>query len=184
MTTHAILIKNHVAATDVRSYNRSAVAGSAVDIDNGNVFRLDSVSTESNYGEVWVVSAPSLSGSTMNSLWMAGSPDTVVTTVDGSYKYKGLTQDPRNFYNSGSVVFDAFKPQVGDIITVTAPALDSASTNTYALSSDGVYTLEWSGSAPTGRLAFRYLATTYISIGSGAINSQRVTAYKLECIAN
>ena len=46
MTTHAVLIKNQIAAADVRSYNRSAVAGSAVDLDNGNVFRLDSVSTQ------------------------------------------------------------------------------------------------------------------------------------------
>lgn len=184
MTTHAVLIQNMVAAKSVDSYNRSAIAGSAVNLDNGNVFRLDSQSSTSGEAEVWVVTAPTLSGSTMNGLWMAASPDNVVTTIDGSLSYRGLNQDPRNFYNAGAKVFDAFKPQVGDVITLTADAFDSATAQAYANSSTGVYTLAWGASVVASSLSLRYLATTYISIGSGAMDNQRVASFKMEVIAN
>jgi hypothetical protein len=183
MADHGILIQNKVAAFDVGSYNRSVVAGSAVDIDNGNVFRLDSQSSTAGQTEVWAVTAPTTSGSTMNGLWMAATPE-VPITWDGTLAYKGLNQDPRRFYNKGAYVFDAFKLVPGDIITVTADNLDSSSVNTYANSSTGVYTLAWSASTSASSLNLRYLKTTYISIGSGAIDNQRKTAYKFEVIAN
>ena len=119
----------------------------------------------------------------MNGLWMAATPE-VPITWDGTLAYKGLNQDPRRFYNKGAYVFDAFKLVPGDIITVTADNLDSSSVNTYANSSTGVYTLAWSASTSASSLNLRYLKTTYISIGSGAIDNQRKTAYKFEVIAN
>jgi len=183
MTDKAILVQNKVAAKNVDSYNRSAMAGSSTDLSNGNVFRLDSQYTSTGNTEVWLVSAPSLSASTMNKLWMAASPE-VPITIDGSLKYKGLNQDPRKFYIAGSTVFDAFKPQAGDVITLTEEALDSATAQAYANSSDGVYTFAWGASAVSDSLTLRYLSTTYISIGTGAMDNQRKTAFKFEVIAN
>jgi hypothetical protein len=182
--TYCVLVKNKVAANNVDAWNRPAIAGSAVDISNGNVFRLDTTWTTGSGTEVWTVTAPTLSGSTMNSLWMAGEPDTVVTTISGDYEYKGLNQDPRNFYNKGGKVFSAFKPQVGDIITITSDGFTGTAALAYANSSDGVYTFATSASVVASSLTLKYLATTFIPIATGAINNQRVTAYRYTVIAN
>jgi hypothetical protein len=103
--------------------------------------------------------------------------------VDGSLKYRGLNSDPRKFYNSGCTVFSAFKPQPGDIITLSADAF-TGTANTYANASDSIYTLYWSATRSASALSFKKMATTYISIGSGAMDNQRVTAYKLVCLGN
>jgi hypothetical protein len=80
-------------------------------------------------------------------MWMAYSPE-VVTVVSGSLKYKGLNNDPREFTNLSGEVFSAFKPQVGDIITLTAEAITGdKSTNTYAVAANGAYTLAWAAAA-------------------------------------
>jgi hypothetical protein len=176
--TYCVLVKDQTASMNVDSYNRTARAGSAVDISNGNVFRLDTINSSGSGAEVWTVSAPTLSGSTMDKLWMAGEADTVVTTVSGTLKYRGLNQDPRNFYIPGGDVFNAFKPQIGDIITITADGFTGTAALAYANSTDGAYTFTTSASVQANSLTLKYLATTYISIGTGNIGSHRVTAYQ------
>jgi hypothetical protein len=183
MADYSVLIMNKVAAQDVGAYNRSAVAGSAVDIENGFVFRLDSYSATAGQSEVWAATAPTASGSTLNDLWMACAPE-VPLTVDGTLKYKGMNADPRRFYIPGGDVFDAFKPVAGDIITLTADAFNDATQEAYANATDGEYYLTWGASQTASSLSLKYLATTYISIGSGAIDNQRVTAYKFVVLAN
>ena len=81
-------------------------------------------------------------------VWMAYSPE-IVTVVSGSLKYKGLNNDPRNFTNLSGEVFDAFKPQKGDIITITADGIGPTSigSNTYAVAKDGQYKLDWASAA-------------------------------------
>lgn len=181
--SYCVLIKNKVMASNVDSLNRSAIAGSAVDISNGNVFRLDTIGSGSAT-EVWTVTAPTLSGSTMNDLWMAGEADLVVTTVSGTLKYRGLNQDPRNFYIPGGTVFSAFKPQKGDIITITADGFTGTAALAYANSTDSSYIFTTSASVQSSSLTLKYLATEYISIGTGAMDNQRVTAYRYAVIAN
>lgn len=186
MADHAVLSKKACASIDVGAYNRYAMAGSAVDLDNGSVFRLDTQNTAgtSGYSEVWDVTAPSLSGSTLNGLWMAGT-EAVNLLADGTKQYRGLSDDPRSFYNLGAKPFDAFKPQPGDVIELSADAFTGAiGGNTFANASDASYDLVWGTSQTTSALSFQLLATTYFSIGSGAIDTQRVTAYKLVCLAN
>lgn len=182
--THTILIQNKVAAADVGSYNRSFVS-SGCDLDNGFVFRLDSQNTgDSGYSEVWWTTPPSLSASTLNNVWMNATPEVVVTT-DGALKYRGLNQDPRKFYVSASTVGDAFLPRAGDVILVTSDCFTgSKSANTYANASDGSYQLVWGTSQTSNALSFLYLSTTYISIGTGSIDDQRVAAYKMVCVGN
>ena len=100
MTTYAVLIKESAASPDNRIYNRSAVAGSTVDLQNGSVFRLDTLSSASGCGEAWTVSAPSSSSSTLDDLWMAGQPENPKIYA-GTMGFPGLVNDPRYFYNKG-----------------------------------------------------------------------------------
>ena len=186
MANHGILLKKSVAAQDVLAWNRYALAGSAVDIDNGNVFRLDAQNTAgtSSYEEVWDVSAASASASTLNNLWMAGT-EKVNLLSDGTHSYLGLNDDPRLFYNIGGKVFDAFKPQPGDIIELSSDAFSNTiSGSAFANSASASYELAFGAAQVANSLSFGVLATVYFSIGSGAIDTQRVTAYKLVCLAN
>ena len=81
-------------------------------------------------------------------VWMAYSPE-IVTVVSGTKKYKGINPDPRDFTNLAGEIFTAFKPQVGDIITMTADGIGDTAigTNTYAVAKDGQYKLDWASAA-------------------------------------
>jgi hypothetical protein len=187
MADHGVLLKKACASIDVGSYNRFAMAGSAVDLDNGNVFRLDTENTAgtSGYSEVWDVTAPSLSGSTLGCLWMA-SQDGVNLLVDGVLEYRGLSDDPRKFYNVGAKVFTAFKPQIGDIIEISADAISNTRTaETFLNAADAAYEMAWGSTQTDSDLSFKLItATNFFSIGTGAMDTQRFTAFKLVCIAN
>lgn len=178
--THAVLIPNAIQAKDVDSLNRHVV--SASDVDNGNIVALLTRSATAGQEEVWVGTVPA-TGSLAN-LWMVYEPE-VVVTYSGNSEYKGLDPDPRNFYVKAGKVFSAFKPAVGDIITLTADALaGTKSTNTYVNATDttGGLKLLWGASQTSSVLSFKLMATTYISLATGAIDSQRVTAYQFECV--
>lgn len=177
---HAVLIPEQIAAMNVDSFNRSAFSSSASSIDNGNVFQLTTkVNTSGSGAEVFNVATPA-TGSLLG-LWMAYSGDEIIVTDS---KYKGLDPDPRNFYNATSKVFSAFKPMVGDIILMTGDGISGSEVSTYVVSTNATINLYWSGACPAATMVFKRLGTKYISIGTGAIDSQRVTAYELECIAN
>jgi hypothetical protein len=176
--THNVLIPNKVAAKDVDAYVRPVICASAV--DNGNVFQLNSMSGTTGEGEVFVATAPTSASST--DCWMAGQPEQPFATA-GNNIYYGLG-NIQDFYNSASAVFTAFRLNKGDIITVTADAMDSATPQAYAVPVTGTFKFAWAPAASTG-LSFRYLSTTYIPIASGSsIGSGRVTAFRLECIGN
>jgi hypothetical protein len=176
--TNAVVILNKTASKDVDSFNRSVVSGS--DIDNGWVFYMAGVNN-SGSSEVWDVRQPT-TGS-LTGLWMAASPENVLTAS----KYRGIDPDPRNFTNSASYVFDAIKLQVGDIITLTADAMITGAGigSAYAIATLDQYKFTWSAAAYAANLTvLRWMQTTYISIGSGGIDTQRVAAYRFEVINN
>jgi hypothetical protein len=180
MALHAVLMQNRVAADNIDALNRSAIAGSTIDLDNGNVFRLDTQSTTSGQTQVWNAT---VTGSGLGDLWMAASPE-VVITVSGTKQYSNINPDPQDFYNLRGKVFDAYKPQKGDVITQTAEAFTGTAAQAFANSGSAVYTLHWAAAQVSGALSYRYLATTYIALPNGSIGGQRVTAYKMECIHN
>lgn len=174
--SHAVMIPSKVAAKDVDAWVRSATSASA-DLDNGNVVVLASQSTASGQGEVWLATQPT-TGTLASGLWMVGEPDVVVTT-SGSYQFKNIDPDPRNFVNPQGSVFTAFKLQVGDIVKLTADALTgSQSTNTFVVAANASYKLTWSASAISGLSLFLLNDNDYISIGDGSIGTQRVAAKK------
>jgi hypothetical protein len=172
--THGICVPNKIAASDIDALNRVAV--SASDVDNGWVFELLTRSTTSGESEVWVATA---SAGTLTNIWMAYSPE-IVSVVSGSNKFKGIDADPLNFYHVAGDMIDVFRPQIGDIITLTADSLSTASAaaeSAYAIVTSGQWKLYWSGSGASG-LTLKYLSTTYVSKPTGAISeTQRVTAY-------
>ena len=178
--THGVMIQNKVAAMNVDSYNRSAVCAS--DVDNGNVVVLSAKSTTSGQSEVWTAVVPSTSNG-LTGLWMAYSPEVVVTAG----AYKGLDVDPRNFVNTATYVFDVFKPQLGDIVTLSSDCLAGAyvantTTHVNATDSTGGLKLLWGNSQTGSVLSLKFLAVTYVSIGTGSISNQRVAAYQFEVV--
>jgi hypothetical protein len=183
MASHGVIVLNSVAAEDVKSYNRSVLC-SGSDIDNGNVFFLNTQGASgSGAGEVWNVDgAPS--GSKLVDMWMAYSPEIPITT-EGDLQYRGLHADPVRFTNIAGKVFDAFLPRIGDVITASSPVFANAiSSYTYANAADGVTQLTFGSTQSGSALSFKVLdGNSYISRANGGINNQRITAYKLVCIA-
>jgi hypothetical protein len=103
--------------------------------------------------------------------------------------YRGLDPDVRNFYTVATKVFTVFKPELGDIVTLTADNLvtgTGAALASYAVATDttGGLKLVWTSGWTSGTavLALKCIGVTYISIGTGAIDNQRVTAYRFEVV--
>jgi hypothetical protein len=176
MAVHAILIKSMCQSTNIDALQRSAVYTS--DIDNGNVVKLGALSSTAGEAEVFVAAVPS---ATPTDLWMVAEPEVVVVISNGK-SYKGIDPDPRDFYIPAADVFTVFKPKVGDIIKLTATGITGTrTTETYVNAVAGAVKLAWSATQGTG-LSLKLLEVTYISIGVGTAEGQRITAYKLEVI--
>lgn len=177
---NAVLEQTLTAAKNVDIYNGSFIYEDA-DLQNGSVFAKGDEYSE----QVYEIEAPA-TGS-LNGLWMASSPvDTILTDATGN-QYKPGILDPRAFTNPKGLVFSAFKPQVGDIITLSADGIDGDYDDTmlYVNAADGEFKLEFGTTQTANALSFKVIKPTYISVASAnAIGSQRIVAYKLECVAN
>jgi hypothetical protein len=176
--SHGILIPEAIAATNIDSLNRSTVAYAA--LDNGNVVVLTTKDTTNV--EAFTSIVPSTSNG-LTGLWMVYSGDEVVLTDS---RYKGIDPDPRNFVNASGAVVSVYKPQLGDIIMVTTDSLSGAysagvTTHINATNSGGKQ-LVWGNSQTASVLSYKLLGVKYISLGTGAIDDQRVTAYEFECV--
>jgi hypothetical protein len=185
MTTYNVLIKNRTMSDNIDSLNRSAIC-SGSDLGDGSVFALDSLSTTSGENEIWKATVPNVLGGAGSGLWMSAARG-VNTLLSGTYAYRGLNDDPRNFYTISGSVLDAFKPQAGDVITMTAAGISgSPSTGLYVVPAEGVFAMAWSATGPTSGsiMVWKEIEETYVSIGSGAIGTHRVLAYRLVCLAN
>ena len=175
----SILIPTLVAAKNIDSLNRSFV--STADLDNGNVFGKGELSTNAGESQVYKTVTPA-TGS-LTGLWMAYSPEDVVLTDGLGNQFKVGSLDPRAFTNIAGNVFSGFKPQVGDLVLVSADGI-TGEANSYAVAANGTSKLAFAAGAISG-LSFKVVETTYISLASANnIGSQRVVAYLLECVAN
>lgn len=177
---HNVLVPSAIAAKNVDSYNRSAVA--STDVDNGNLVVLNGQSATAGQTEAWTALTPSTANG-LTGLWVVYQGDEVDVT---NAQYKGLDPDPRNFYVVSGKVFSIFKPQLGDILVFTTDGIaGTKSTNTFANATDTTGGLKpvWGATQTSSVFSLKLVATEYISIGTGAINSQRVTSYKMEVIA-
>lgn len=177
MTTHGIFIPDAIAAKDIDAFNRTAISG--VDFDSGNICILSGKSSTSGEAEVWTAIAPS-TGNGLTGVWMVYDPELVWT---GSYR--GLDPDVRNFYVAAGKTFSIFKPQLEDVFTLTGDSINgSKSSNTFLNATNtGGKQLAWAANAGSSVFAAQLLATTWVSIGTGAMDSQRVTAYQFRVVA-
>lgn len=179
----SILIPTLVAAKNIDSLNRSFV--STADLDNGNVFGKGELSTNAGESQVYKTVTPA-TGS-LSGLYMAFSAEDVVLTDDLGNQFKVGTLDPRAFTNKAGTVFSGFKPQVGDLVLISADGISgdaAAYAVAYAVAANGASQLAFAEAAGAG-LSFKVVETTYISLASANnIGSQRVPAYLLECVAN
>lgn len=174
----SILIPTLTTAKNVDALNRSFIG--EVDLDNGNVFGKGELSANANESQVYEATTPA---EELTGLWMAYSPEDVVLTDGLGNQFKVGTLDPRAFTNTAGVVFSGFKPQVGDLVLISADGITGEAA-AYAVAVAESNKLKFAAAAVEG-LSFKVVETTYISVASANnIGSQRVTAYLLECVAN
>lgn len=176
---YAVLVKNNVMATDVQSMNRTAV--SAANIENGSVFLLNAGQEAGS--DRYTVVQPTTGN--LSGLWMANTPEIVEIRTTSGLAYR-IGEDPRDFINYAGQSIDAFKLNIGDVVTLTADAMTNAiGANTFAVAQNANYKLLWTTAAISG-LSLKLIETTYITIGSGqpSVLASRQTAYKFEVVAN
>ena len=178
--THGILIPNQIAATNIDSYNRSAVYASST-VDNGNIVMLTTYGALTGQAEVFTA-VPASTAAGLTDVWMVYEPELVWTS-----NYRGIDVDVRNFDVPATKIFSVFKPQLHDIFTLSTDGISGTiGVNTFINAGDtGKLQPEWVPTATTNGTVFaaKLLATTYISVGMGSIDSNRVVAYKFEVVA-
>jgi len=172
---YGVIVPEKIAAQDVQAWNRSAVA--ATDYEQCSVGYFSGKSSTAGESEVWTITAPVTAH--LFDLWMMFEPEIMLTNE----KYKGLDPDPRNFLKHDGEIFSVFKPQVGDLILMTADAVTGTkSTNEYVVATNTAQQLTWAAAAVSG-LSLNLIEEDYISIADGSIGGQRVTAYRFEVTA-
>ena len=172
---YGVIIPVAIVATNVDAWNRSAISSVSI-FENGGVCALLTKSTTAGEAEVWAATVPA-TANLMND-WIVYDPELVWTS-----SYRGLDPDVRNFRIAIGQTFSAFKPQVGDLILMSADAFTGAKgANTFAAAVDGQVQFVWVVSQSASAVALKYIATQYISIGTGAIDTQRFDAYLMEVI--
>ena len=168
--SYGVMIPVAIAATNVDAWNRSCICSASI-LENGGVVALLTKSDE-----LWTATVPATAN--LMSDWMVYDPELVWT---GSYR--GLDPDVRNYTIAISQTFSAFKPQVRDLVLMSADCFTTArSSNTFAGTVDGQVQLVWNATQVASAIALKYLATQYISIGTGLLNNQRFDAYLMEVI--
>lgn len=178
---YGVAYASKIAATNVGSYNRTAV--SSADIENGSVFLLNA-GQESTTSDRYTVVQPTTGN--LSGLYMALTPEIVVVKTASGKTYRGIDPDPSDFINYAGDSIDAVKLQVGDVVTMSTDCITGTiSTNTFAVAANAAYKLAWAASAGAG-LSLKLLETTYIVIASGqpSVLASRKLAYKFEVVAN
>lgn len=174
------ILKSAVSAHTDQALNRRGIFASA--LDNGSVMQLLTQSADADKSKVWVATAPAATTGLQN-LWMAATDGVVSFTVNGK-TYRGLSNDfVRDFVNPANEIIDFFKPQVGDIIELDAAAIGGTkASNGFVVATATETKLQWAAAAVAG-LTLKLIGDTFVSVGTGAIASQRVVTYKFEVVA-
>jgi hypothetical protein len=179
--THTVLVASKMMARDNDALVRSVYAND--NIDNGWVFSASAIAaTSGSLGEVFYTTTP-VTGS-LTGLWMMNEPE-LPFLASGTNKYNGIGVIT-DWYVSASSVATANKPMVGDIITLTVDAFNTAPTaGQYALATNGSYKLTVGAASNVGTgFCVRVLNVAYIPFADGTIGSSRLTAYRCEVTYN
>lgn len=116
---HGFIIVGQIKAKNVEALNKSVV--STFDVDGGGFVSIESNSAKGN--EVWTASKPA-TGS-LGGLWIAYNPEVKHIVVNGK-AYAGLSSDVRDYTNVANKVYDAFKPEIGDIVIFSEDAFEGS----------------------------------------------------------
>lgn len=171
MTNNNVVIKRQVAATNIDSYNRSAIH--TADLPNGSVFALEGKNATER--EVWDVTAPTANQA---GLWMATAPEVMYLNVDF-----GGSLDPRLYVNKAGKVFDVTYLVPKDIVEMTGDGITGIATAKY-LVADTTTTLKSATAAPTAGIALKKIGTDTFKIGTGALAPAAIPTYIFEVVAN
>jgi hypothetical protein len=173
--SYGVMIPAAIAAQNVDAWTRSAISSTSA-FENGSLAALLTQSATSGESEVWTATVPATAN--LMSLWMVYEPELVSTG-----NYRGLDPDVRNFINPIGKMFSCFKPQVGDLILMNTDCFTgSKGANGFANATNGQTQFVWGATQSVSCVALKYIATQYISIGTGAIDDQRSVAYLMEVI--
>ena len=169
-----VIIKRAVAATNVDSYNRSAVAEQ--NIPNGAVFSLPTKDTSDEL--LWNVTAPE---AYENGLWMATSPEVIYAD-----KSTGGSADPRDFVNIAGRPIDATLLVAGDIVEMTGDGITGigSTANTYLVADTGFILVATTAAPTTGGIALKKVGTGTLKVGVGTIAPAAIPTYVYEVVAN
>lgn len=167
---YSILISGQVAANTLDNLVKSGKCGAA--LENGNVVTLNDLSTTTGESEVYVASTPVTASLSTDVFYLVDEPVNVLVNSI----YSGLIDDPRDFNIAADKIFRAIKPMVGDEIIISTDGI-SGSLNTYAIPADAAHELAWSASMSSVSLAYKYIETTTVTVGS-----TKVVAYKFVCV--
>ena len=168
----SVLIPCSIAADHVGSYVKSG-KHATVAVENGHVVLRGAKSTTAGESDVYVTTTPATANLAAGDYYIVY--DSPIPTVDS--KYKGITDDPREFSIPATKTFSMFKPQVGDEIIITVDGLTGTkSSNTFVVPADGTTLLTWAANASSTSIGFELEGTTFVSIGN-----TRVVAYKFRC---
>lgn len=117
MAFKGYLIETQIAAKNVESLNRSAISAT-VDFDGGAALTLAASSND-----CWTAATP-VTGK-LTGCWIAYNPSEWFSELNGKL-YAGLSADPRDYTNLATRPFTAFKPQIGDVIALSAECFDAS----------------------------------------------------------
>lgn len=176
---NTVLEQTLTAAKNIDTLNGSFIH--TADLPNGSVF------TKGDKSSAQVYEVAGVASGALDNLWMASNPVDVVLTDAIGNQYKPGILDPRAFTNKKGLVFSAFKPQKGDLITMTGEGFANAydAQKLYANATAESNKLTFGETQTQNALSFKVVEVTYISIASAsALGSQRVPAYLLECVHN
>ena len=178
-----VLVKNRYAALNVDSFNRVAVC--TEDVPNGSVFALKEYSEDADSNMVWKAEKVAANA---KSMWMASSPEVVITTLPDGTELKGIDNNIRDFVNIKGHPIDAFKLIEDDVLTIVPSEANATAMATakFLIPEAGKFALkaQAEATAPTAGMYLKALGATTAHIGDGNLVKKAVTAYKfIVCVA-
>lgn len=174
-----VLVKNRYAALNVDSFNRVAVC--TEDVPNGSVFALKEYSEDADSNMVWKAEKVAANA---KSMWMASSPEVVITTLPDGSELRGIDNNIRDFVNVKGHPIDVFKLVEGDILTIAPDEKNvTMATAKYLIPDATEFALKAETTTePTSGMYLRALGTTTLHIGNGDMVKKAVPAYKFEVV--
>ena len=180
---YGVLIESMIQAKNIDALNRSVKAN--FDVAGGGLLALTAPTTQGD--DVWTAAAPATGN--LGGLWIAYNPEVKYISVNGK-KFAGLSADARDYTNLAGEVFDAFKPQIGDEIVITADCVDSDDVDSVvagdfleAVNASTLFARVAAGTGATaGSTAFKVEWVGSIDFPKANIGIDKVKAFKAVCV--